>query len=164
MSAAFETDRAASVSSGAPAYQVIRRNGAVTAFDASKIAVAMTKAFLAVEGNTASVSRRVHDIVAGLTDQVVTSLARRADAGRTFHIEDVQDQVELALMRGEHQKVARAYVLYREERTKERARKDSEAASLAAPAPKLRMTAVTDRWSRSMSCGSPRWSRKPVTG
>ena len=41
--------------------------------------------------------------------------------GRTFHIEDVQDQVELALMRSEHHKVARAYVLYREERTRERA-------------------------------------------
>ena len=81
----------------------------------------MTKAFLAVEGDSAAVSRRVHEIVAGLTEQVVANLARRADAGRTFHIEDVQDQVELALMRGEHHKVARAYVLYREERAKERA-------------------------------------------
>ena len=127
---------------GLLAYQVIRRNGAVTAFDASKIAVAMTKAFLAVEGNNAAVSRRVHDIVADLTDQVVTNLARRADAGRTFHIEDVQDQVELALMRSEHHKVARAYVLYREERTKERARRDAEAASVAAPVPTLRMKAA----------------------
>ena len=142
MSVAAETDRAVSVASGAPSYQVIRRNGAVTAFDASKIAVAMTKAFLAVEGNTAAASRRVHDIVADLTDQVVTNLARRADAGRTFHIEDVQDQVELALMRGEHHKVARAYVLYRDERTRERARKDAEAVALAAPAPTLRMTAA----------------------
>lgn len=103
-----------------PGYQVIRRNGAVTTFDASKIAVALTKAFLAVEGNSAAASRRVHDIVAALTAQIVSGLTRRADAGRTFHIEDVQDQVELALMRGEHHKVARAYVLYREERARER--------------------------------------------
>ncbi|WP_448952886.1 ribonucleoside-diphosphate reductase subunit alpha [Labrys neptuniae] len=106
-----------------PGYQVIRRNGAVTPFDAAKIAVALTKAFLAVEGNSAAASRRVHDIVAELSAQIVAGLTRRADAGRTFHIEDVQDQVELALMRGEHHKVARAYVLYREQHAKERAGK-----------------------------------------
>lgn len=94
-----------------PGFQVIRRNGAVTPFDASKIAVALTKAFLAVEGSSAAASRRIHDIVADLTTQIVAGLTRRADAGRTFHIEDVQDQVELALMRSEHHKVARAYVL-----------------------------------------------------
>ncbi|WP_291547259.1 ribonucleoside-diphosphate reductase subunit alpha [Bosea sp. (in: a-proteobacteria)] len=103
-----------------PAYQVIRRNGTVTPFDASKIAVALTKAFLAVEGNSAAASRRVHDIVAELAEQIVAGLTRRADAGRTFHIEDIQDRVELALMRGEHHKVARAYVLYRDERARER--------------------------------------------
>src|SRR5690606_1780474 len=77
-----------------PGYQLIRRNGSVTPFDAGKIAIALTKAFLAVEGNTAAASRRVHDIVADLANQIVTSLTRRADAGRTFHIEDVQDQVD----------------------------------------------------------------------
>jgi len=73
--------------------QVIRRNGKVTAFDASKIAVAMTKAFLAVEGNSAVASRRVHEVVEQLTADVVAALARRIGEGRTFHIEDVQDQV-----------------------------------------------------------------------
>jgi ribonucleoside-diphosphate reductase alpha chain len=110
-----------------PGYQVIRRNGSVTPFDSTKIAVALTKAFLAVEGNSAAASRRVHDAVAALTGQIVANLTRRADSGRTFHIEDIQDQVELALMRGEHHKVARAYVLYREERARERA-KAAEAA------------------------------------
>ena len=124
-----------------PDYQVIRRNGAVTSFDASKIAVALTKAFLAVEGNSASASRRVHDIVAELTQQIVSSLTRRADAGRTFHIEDVQDQVELALMRSEHHKVARAYVLYREERARERARSASKDAPEIAAARILHVTA-----------------------
>ncbi|MGQ0684707.1 ribonucleoside-diphosphate reductase subunit alpha [Bradyrhizobium sp.] len=104
-----------------PPMQVIRRNGTVSRFDASKISVAMTKAFLAVEGHTAAASRRVHEIVEQLAADVVSALSRRASEGRTFHIEDVQDQVELALMRSEHHKVARAYVLYREERTRKRA-------------------------------------------
>ena len=124
---------------GEPGFQVIRRNGSVASFDASKILVALTKAFLAVEGGAAVASRRVHDQVAELTEQIVGSLTRRADAGRTFHIEDVQDQVELALMRGEHHKVARAYVLYRAERAKERASKLASAAPAAAAAPTLRM-------------------------
>lgn len=127
----------------APGYQVIRRNGGVTPFDAAKISIALTKAFLAVEGNTAAASRRVHDIVAGLTGQIVAGLTRRADAGRTFHIEEVQDQAELALMRNEHHKVARAYVLYRAERAKERAKASAEtAASGEVPAPALQVRAA----------------------
>ena len=117
-----------------PVYQLIRRNGTVTPFDASKIAVALTKAFLAVEGNSAAASRRVHDIVEELTEQIVAGLTRRADGGRTFHIEDIQDQVELALMRGEHHKVARAYVLYREERARERLAERRGTAEDTAPA------------------------------
>jgi ribonucleoside-diphosphate reductase alpha chain len=104
-----------------PPLQIIRRNGKVTPFDVSKITVAMTKAFLAVEGHNAATSRRVHEGVEALTTEVVSALTRRIGEGRTFHIEDVQDQVELALMRSEHHKVARAYVLYREERAKTRA-------------------------------------------
>jgi ribonucleoside-diphosphate reductase alpha chain len=79
-----------------PGFQVIRRNGSVSPFDKSKIAVAMTKAFLAVEGNSAAASRRVHEIVEQLTEEVVASLTRRAETGRTLHIEDVQDRVEVA--------------------------------------------------------------------
>ncbi|MEL6710265.1 MAG: ribonucleoside-diphosphate reductase subunit alpha [Pseudomonadota bacterium] len=101
---------------------VMRRNGKVTHFDASKINVAMAKAFLAVEGDSATVSNRIHEAVATLTDQVVAVLHRRNPTGGMVHIEDIQDQVELALMRqGEH-KIARAYVLYREEHARERAR------------------------------------------
>ena len=92
----------AAAPSSEPAYQVIRRNGSVSPFDSTKIAVALTKAFLAVEGSSAAASRRVHDIVAELTGQIVANLTRRTDAGRTFHIEDIQDQAELALMRSEH--------------------------------------------------------------
>ena len=119
--------------------QLIRRNGTVSRFDASTISVAMTKAFLAVEGHSAAASRRVHESVEQLTAEVVGALSRRMSEGRTFHIEDVQDQVELALMRSEHHKVARAYVLYREERTRQRATQEAAAAKQAAQ-PSLRVT------------------------
>ncbi|WP_234049801.1 MULTISPECIES: ribonucleoside-diphosphate reductase subunit alpha [unclassified Xanthobacter] len=135
LSKAFTSSEPPAARTAEPAYQVIRRNGAVTPFDAGKIAVALTKAFLAVEGGHAAASRRVHEIVAELTGQVVANLTRRADAGRTFHIEDIQDQVELALMRGERHKVARAYVLYREDRARERAA--AQGASAGASAPQL---------------------------
>ena len=103
--------------------QVIRRNGKVTHFDPNKIKVAMTKAFLAVEGGSAAASSRIHDRVESLAEQVVSALTRRLPGGGTVHIEDVQDQVELALMRAGEHKVARDYVLYREARARERAEK-----------------------------------------
>ncbi len=124
-----------------PAMQVIRRNGTVSKFDPSKISIAMTKAFLAVEGHTAAASRRVHEVVEQLTQEVTAALTRRVGEGRTFHIEDVQDQVELALMRSEHHKVARAYVLYREERARERAEK---IVAQKAPAEPLLHTTLAD--------------------
>ena len=114
--------------------RVLRRNGLVSPFDASKIAVAMTKAFLAVEGRQAASSTRVHDTVRVLTDEVVASLARRSGGDRLLHIEDIQDQVELVLMRSEHPKVARAYVLYREEHARARA---AQAATEAPAMPAL---------------------------
>lgn len=101
--------------------QVIKRNGSLVGFDPSKIGVAVTKAFLAVEGDAAAGSARIHDSVARTTGQVVQAINRRLQAGGKVHIEDIQDQVELALMRAEEQKVARAYVLYREEHARERA-------------------------------------------
>ncbi len=102
-------------------YNVVRRNGKLTSFDKNKIAIAMTKAFLAVEGGQAAASTRVHETVEKLTDLVVAALTRRQPDGGTFQIEDIQDQVELALMRNGEQKIARAYVLYREERATARA-------------------------------------------
>src|SRR5438105_9108829 len=101
-------------------YKVIRRNGAVVGFEPAKISVAMTKAFLAVNGAQGAASARIRELVAALTDTVLAALARRQPQGGTFHIEDIQDQVELALMRSGEHDVARAYVLYREERAKAR--------------------------------------------
>ncbi|BBL34599.1 ribonucleoside-diphosphate reductase 1 subunit [Nitrosomonas stercoris] len=103
-------------------YKVIRRNGAVVAFEPIKISIAMTKAFIAVRGGQSAVSSSMREIVARLTDEVIHALTRRRPEGGTFHIEDIQDQVELGLMRSGDHDVARAYVLYREERARERAR------------------------------------------
>lgn len=108
-------------------YRVIRRNGKVTSFDLTKISVAMTKAFISVEGGTAAASTRIHQTVDALTEQVVSALTRRMPDGGTLHIEDIQDQVELCLMRTGAQKVARAYVIYREERTRERLAEEAAA-------------------------------------
>src|SRR6266480_2799719 len=102
-------------------YKLIRRNGAVVGFEPAKITVAMTKAFLAVNGSQGAASARIRELVAALTAAVIGALTRRQPQGGTFHIEDVQDQVELALMRSGEHDVARAYVLYREERAKLRA-------------------------------------------
>ncbi len=107
-------------------YQVIRRNGQVTDFDSSKIAVAITKAFLAVEGDSAGDSQRIHETVAGITKQIADSLTRRLDDGGTVHIEDIQDQVELALMRTGEYKAARAYVLYREQQNQKRVEEEKK--------------------------------------
>lgn len=112
-------------------YQTVRRNGAVVAFAPDKIAIAMTKAFIAVHGSQAAASARIRETVAQLTRIVVETLMRRQPGGGTFHIEAIQDQVELALMRSGEHEAARAYVLYREQRTLERAQQHTE----AVPAP-----------------------------
>ena len=109
------------------AYQIIRRNGAVVGFEPDKIAVALMKAFLAVHGTQGAASASVRETVEHLTGSVVRALLRSRPGGGTFHIEDVQDQVELGLMRGSHHEVARAYVLYRERRTQERAAQKEQA-------------------------------------
>ena len=101
-------------------YKVIRRNGKVTRFDATKIKVAITKAFLAVEGKNAAASSRIHNEVDKITRLVTGATTRNMPNGGAIHIEDIQDHVELALMRAGYQKIARSYVLYREQRAAER--------------------------------------------
>ncbi|MEM5423856.1 ribonucleoside-diphosphate reductase subunit alpha [Paraburkholderia sp. BR14263] len=112
-------------------HKVIRRNGSVVSFEPSKVAIAMTKAFLAVNGGQGAASARIRELVEQLTQNVVRALVRSRPNGGTFHIEDIQDQVELALMRGGEHNVARAYVLYREKRNQERANAPETAASAA---------------------------------
>jgi ribonucleoside-diphosphate reductase alpha chain len=105
--------------------RVIKRNGTVVPFEGSKISVAITKAFLAVEGGTAAASSRIHETVAKLTEQVAATFQRRMPSGGTIHIEDIQDQVELSLMRAGEHKIARDYVIYREEQARKRAAKEA---------------------------------------
>jgi len=114
-------------------YHIIRRNGAVVNFEPSKIGIALTKAFLAVNGGQGAASARVRELVDNLTRQVVAALVRGRPNGGTFHIEDIQDAVELALMRSGEHDVARAYVLYRERRAQERARNNVDQAPAQAP-------------------------------
>ncbi|PAU62081.1 ribonucleoside-diphosphate reductase subunit alpha [Pseudomonas indica] len=118
--------------------RVIKRNGTVVPYTDDKITVAITKAFLAVEGGTAAASSRIHDTVRRLTEQVTATFKRRMPSGGTIHIEEIQDQVELALMRAGEQKVARDYVLYREARAQERKRGSAE--QPAQPHPSIRVT------------------------
>ncbi len=106
--------------------RVIKRNGTVVPYDNSKISIAITKAFLAVEGGTAAASSRIHETVAGLTERISATFKRRMPSGGTIHIEDIQDQVELELMRSGEQKIARSYVLYREDRARARAEEEAE--------------------------------------
>jgi ribonucleoside-diphosphate reductase alpha chain len=116
-------------------YRILRRNGAVVPFEPNKISVAMTKAFLAVAGGQGAVSARIRELVEELTNNVVAALMRRQPNGGTFHIEDVQDQVELSLMRSGEHDVARAYVLYRAKQMEERraAKEAAGTAQVAAP-------------------------------
>ena len=119
--------------------RVIKRNGTVVPYTGDKITVAITKAFLAVEGGNAAASSRIHDTVARLTEQVTATFKRRMPSGGTIHIEEIQDQVELALMRSGEQKVARDYVIYREARSQER-KTAGAADGIAQPHPSIRVT------------------------
>ena len=106
--------------------RVIKRNGSVVPYNEEKIAIAITKAFLAVEGGAAAASTRIHNKVNELANSVTITFSRRMPSGGTLHIEEIQDQVELELMRSEERTVARSYVLYREERTKARKEETGE--------------------------------------
>lgn len=129
--------------------RVIKRNGTVVPFEDSKVSVAITKAFLAVEGGTAAASTRIHETVKKLTEQVVATFKRRMPSGGTIHIEDIQDQVELALMRAGEHKIARDYVIYREARARSRAEK-------AALSPETQAVA------KAISVVMPDGSRQPL--
>jgi ribonucleoside-diphosphate reductase alpha chain len=129
--------------------KVIKRNGQVVPFDNSKISVAITKAFLAVEGGTAAASSRIHETVAKLTTQVMGTFERRMPSGGTIHIEDIQDQVELALMRAGEHKIARDYVIYREEQARKRAEKRA-------------LSAEAERAAGAISVLQPDGSRAPL--
>ncbi len=138
------TTPSANISATAPGQvRVIKRNGTVVPYDDSKISVAITKAFLAVEGGTAAASSRIHETVAKLTEMVSATFKRRMPSGGTIHIEDIQDQVELSLMRSGEHKIARDYVIYREQRANQRADTEQQNGSAAKTGPNIQVT-MTD--------------------
>ncbi len=154
---------------------VLRRDGSIADFDPGRISVAITKAFLAVEGETAGRSSRLRALVVELTDAVVGTLRRRYGPehapGRPVDLEDVQDQVELALMRDGHAAVARAYILYREEHRRARAERAAGPAARdrerkrrrreSRPSPSSTRAGSGARW----TCrGSARSSTRPAMG
>lgn len=131
-----------SIAASAPGtLRVIRRNGTVTPYDESKIVVALTKAFLAVEGDHAAGSPRIHALVNTMAKDLTSAFHRRWPLGAAIHIEAIQDGVELELMRAEEHKVARAYVLYREEHRKRREKEGAQAQHTSSDkTPTLHMT------------------------
>lgn len=137
----FEETEAGVPAVAAPVLSVLGRhsgdvNPKAVPFDKNRIIVAIMKAFIAVEGGQAAASTRIHEIVEDIASQIMNTFLRRLPVGASVHLEEIQDQVELALMRRGEQKVARAYVLYREERRKER----EAALAQAHAAPKLQVT------------------------
>ena len=102
-------------------FTTVKRDGTAVAFDRSKISVAMAKAFADEMGVEMASSASIRDKVSKLTQDVVDAFLRRMPAGGSVLIEDIQDQVELALMRGGEHKVARSYVLFRERHAEKRA-------------------------------------------
>ncbi|MDB9705116.1 ribonucleoside-diphosphate reductase subunit alpha [Gammaproteobacteria bacterium] len=114
--------------------RVIKRNGKVVSFEEDKIKIAVTKAFLANESGNAAASERIHRKVEDITKDVQDIFKRRMPSGGTLHIEEIQDQVELQLMRSEEYIVARKYILYREERASERTKDKSQHTTVEAPA------------------------------
>jgi len=117
--------------------QVMKRNGDLVPCDPSKISVAMSKAFIAVEGDSAQDSSRIHELVESFTLNIIETFQRRMPAGGIIHIEDIQDQVELVLMRSGEQKVARAYVLYRDKHSRRRAAQEK---GITNPHPSINVT------------------------
>ena len=137
MDSTFSTDQATVDVTAPQRLRVIKRNGDVAAFDASKISVALSKAFIAVEGDQVESSSRIRDLVQQLTSQITDAFQRRMPDGGTLHVEDIQDQVELALMRSGEHKVARAYVLYRDEHARARS---AQSEGIAKPHPTINVT------------------------
>ena len=120
-------------------HRVIKRNGTLVPFTPGKVSVAITKAFLAVEGESAAQSSRIHEVVNKLTEQVNATFTRRMPSGGTIHIEEIQDQVELALMRSGEHKVAQSYVIYRAEHARDR---DDHMPSYLSDMPQMNVTAT----------------------
>jgi uridine kinase len=95
---------------------VIKRTGALVPFNPDRITNAIYRAAVAVGG-------RDRDTAAGLTQQVTGILENTTPSGQYPTVEEIQDIVEKVLIENGHAKVAKAYILYREERARRRREK-----------------------------------------
>jgi uridine kinase len=96
-----------------PLEHVVKRSGAIVPFNRKRIANAIYRAAVAVGG-------RNRDRAEDLADQVVDFLAASLPADHTPHIEEIQDAVEKILIENGHAQVAKAFILYRDERNRRR--------------------------------------------
>jgi uridine kinase len=95
---------------------VIKRTGAVVPFNPERITNAIYRAAVAVGGRDRSIAE-------GLTQQVVEILEDTTPPGKHPAVEEIQDVVEKVLIENGHARVAKAYILYREERARQRREK-----------------------------------------
>jgi uridine kinase len=95
---------------------IIKRTGDVVPFNPERITNAIYRAAVAVGGRDRATAE-------GLTQQVVDLLEAATPAGKYPTVEEIQDLVEKVLIENGHAKVAKAYILYREERARRRREK-----------------------------------------
>ena len=93
--------------------QIVKRSGSVVPFKRERIANAIYRAAVAVGGRDRETAER-------LADEVVTVLEERPPSDQILTVEHVQDTVEKVLIENGHAATAKAYILYREERSQQR--------------------------------------------
>ena len=93
--------------------EVIKRTGAVVPFTPERISNAIYRAAVEVGGRDRAMAQ-------ALADQVVTALEEKGYSGVRPHIEEIQDEVEKVLIENGHTRVAKAFILYRDERARHR--------------------------------------------
>ena len=96
--------------------QIVKRDGTIVPFDQEKVVTAIYKAAAAEGGHNRELSER-------LSDEVVRTLNHCFQPPDMPTVEEIQDMVEKVLIENGHAKTAKAYIVYREYRRRERERK-----------------------------------------
>ena len=95
--------------------KVIKRDGRKVAFQEDKVKIAVLKAFLQVDGETTDYARDKADTIAKYIN----------DQNRDLSVEEIQDMVEAKLMACNRKDVAKTYIIYRNDRDREREKNSS---------------------------------------
>ena len=101
--------------------QVVKRTGAIVPFTPERITNAIYRAAVAVGGHDRKIAE-------GLTEQVITLMEQQMPPDHVPTVEEIQDRVEKVLIENGHAKVAKHYILYRDERARARQAKAALAA------------------------------------